>query len=75
MCIRDRYCKYGISYRELQEMLAERGVNVDHSTICLLYTSDPELENFAAFAKLLQKRLQHEAPETVYYPPRGSISN
>ncbi|ANK07140.1 Transposase (plasmid) [Escherichia coli O25b:H4] len=25
------YCKYGISYRELQEMLAERGVNVDHS--------------------------------------------
>ncbi|MGS2346159.1 hypothetical protein [Enterobacter hormaechei] len=28
-----RYCKYGISYRELQEMLAERGVNVDHSTI------------------------------------------
>ncbi|VDA77570.1 Putative transposase (identified by ISEscan HMM) [Klebsiella pneumoniae] len=24
------YCKYGISYRELQEMLAERGVNVDH---------------------------------------------
>lgn len=27
------YCKYGISYRELQEMLAERGVSVDHSTI------------------------------------------
>lgn len=27
------YCKYGISYRELQEMLAERGVNVNHSTI------------------------------------------
>ena len=27
------YCKYGISYRELQEMLAERGVNVDHTNI------------------------------------------
>lgn len=27
------YCKYGISYRELQEKLAERGVNVDHTTI------------------------------------------
>lgn len=27
------YCKYGISYREMQEMLAERGVNVDHTTI------------------------------------------
>ena len=27
------YCKCGISYREWQEMLAERGINVDHSTI------------------------------------------
>lgn len=27
------YCKYGISYRELQEMLAERGVNVNYTTI------------------------------------------
>ena len=27
------YCKYCISYRELQEMLAERGVNVEHTTI------------------------------------------
>lgn len=27
------YCKYGISYRDLEEMLTERGVEVDHSTI------------------------------------------
>ena len=27
------YCKYGISYRDLKEMLSERGVEVDHSTI------------------------------------------
>jgi len=27
------YCKYGISYRDLEEMLKERGVDVDHSTI------------------------------------------
>jgi transposase-like protein len=27
------YCKYGISYRELEEMLSERGVDVDHTTI------------------------------------------
>jgi transposase, IS6 family len=27
------YCKYGISYRELEEMMSERGINVDHSTI------------------------------------------
>ncbi|WP_408831878.1 IS6 family transposase [Acetobacter thailandicus] len=27
------YCRYGISYRDLETMLAERGVGVDHSTI------------------------------------------
>ena len=27
------YCKYGVSYRNLEEMLDERGVKVDHSTI------------------------------------------
>ena len=27
------YCKYGISYRELADMLTERGVKVDHTTI------------------------------------------
>ncbi len=27
------HCKYGISYRDLEEMLIERGVEVAHSTI------------------------------------------
>jgi IS6 family transposase len=27
------YCKYTISYRQLEEMMAERGVTVDHTTI------------------------------------------
>lgn len=27
------YCKYGISYRDLEEMLQERGIEVDHCTI------------------------------------------
>ena len=27
------YCRYGISYRDLAEMLEERGVEVDHTTI------------------------------------------
>ena len=27
------YCKYSISYRDLEEMLLERGIEVDHSTI------------------------------------------
>ena len=28
------YCRYGISYRELEEMMSERGVAVDHTTSC-----------------------------------------
>jgi hypothetical protein len=27
------YCRYGISDRDLEQMMAERGVSVDHSTI------------------------------------------
>jgi hypothetical protein len=32
LCVR-WYCKYGISYRDLAEMMQERGVNVDASPI------------------------------------------
>jgi len=31
-CVR-WYCKYALSYRDLEEMMIERGVEVDHSTI------------------------------------------
>ena len=31
-CVRG-YCKYGISYRDLEAMMLERGVDVDHTTI------------------------------------------
>ena len=31
-CVR-WYCKYGISYRDLEEMMAERGLTIDHTTI------------------------------------------
>src|SRR3546814_18457560 len=27
------YCRYPISYRDLEDMLAERGISVDHTTI------------------------------------------
>ena len=27
------YCRYGISYRDLEQMMGERGVPVDHSTL------------------------------------------
>ena len=32
LCVR-WYCRYGISCRDLEQMMAERGVGVDHSTI------------------------------------------
>ena len=32
VCVR-WYCKYGISYRDLEEMTEERGVVVDHTTL------------------------------------------
>ena len=32
VCVR-WYCKYGISYRDLAEMMQERGVEVDPSTL------------------------------------------
>jgi transposase-like protein len=32
LCVR-WYCKYGISYRDLAEMMSERGVSVNPSTI------------------------------------------
>src|SRR6185437_7050135 len=32
LCVR-WYLRYGLSYRDLEEMMAERGVEVDHSTI------------------------------------------
>ena len=27
------YCRYGVSYRDLEQMMGERGVSLDHSTI------------------------------------------
>lgn len=27
------YCRYGVSYRDLEGMMTERGVPVDHTTI------------------------------------------
>ena len=27
------YCRYGISYRDLEQMMGERGLSIDHSTI------------------------------------------
>jgi hypothetical protein len=32
LCVR-WYCRYSLSYRELEEMMRERGLSVDHVTI------------------------------------------
>ena len=45
VCVR-WYCKYGISYRDLAEMMQERGIEVDPSTIMRwVHRYAPELEN------------------------------
>ncbi|WP_447286356.1 hypothetical protein [Klebsiella pneumoniae] len=39
------YCRYPISYRDLEEMLAEIGISVDHTTIYRwLQCYAPEME-------------------------------
>jgi transposase, IS6 family len=39
------YCRYGISYRDLEQMMGERGVSIDHSTIYRwVQTYAPEME-------------------------------
>lgn len=44
------YCKYGISYRDLEEMLEERGVEVDHTTLYRWVQH---------YAPQMEKRLRH----------------
>ena len=34
------YVRYGASYRDLEEILEERGVNVDHATLNRLFSVD-----------------------------------
>ena len=49
LCVR-WYCRYGISYRDLEEMMGERGVTVDHTTL-YRWTQRyaPELEKRSAW--------------------------
>ena len=43
-CIR-WYCKYALSYRDIEEMIIERGIEVDHTTIYRwIYKYSPELD-------------------------------
>ena len=45
------YCRYAVSYRDLEAMMTERGVAVDHSTIYRwVQHFAPEMEKTAALA-------------------------
>jgi IS6 family transposase len=55
------YCKYGISYRELEEMLEERGIEVDHTTLYRWVQH---------YAPLIEKRLRW-----FWRRPTGSVAN
>ena len=48
-CVR-WYCKYGISYRDLEEMMVERGIEVDHTTLYRWVQH---------YALLMEKRLKY----------------
>jgi transposase-like protein len=58
LCVR-WYCKYGISYRDLAEMMHERGVAVDPSTI------------FRRFSAMLRRSRSGSAHIRVSVPVRG----
>ena len=43
------YCKYGISYRDLEEMAEECGLDIDHTTI---------YQRVQVYAPAIHKRMQ-----------------
>ena len=57
VCVR-WYCKYGISYRDLAEMMQERGVMVDHTAIFRwVQRYAPEIEKRVAGIRATVRRL------------------
>ncbi len=56
------YCKYGISYRDLSEMLEERGIAVDHTTLYRWVQK---------YAPEIEKRL----PAKASHPPESATTD
>jgi transposase-like protein len=46
LCVR-WYLAYNLSLRDLEEMMAERGISVDHATSCII---SPNARKFGQFA-------------------------
>ena len=54
------YLRYSLSYREVQELLAERGINVDHSTIWRwVHATGYKLANDGQDTRAIQQYLGH----------------
>jgi transposase, IS6 family len=65
LCVR-WYCRYGISYRDLEEMMDERGVTVDHLTLYRrVQRYAPELE------KRVHTRATAHRPGALTRPTSG----
>ncbi|VCY90560.1 Putative transposase (identified by ISEscan HMM) [Klebsiella pneumoniae] len=64
------YCRYPISYRDLEEMLAERGISVDHTTIYRwVQCYAPEMEKRLRW--FWRRGLIRAGPDETYVKVRG----
>src|SRR3546814_3815567 len=59
------YCRYPISYRDLEEMLAERGISVDHTTI---------YRWVQCYAPVMEKRMRRFRSEEHTSEPQSLMS-
>ena len=68
-CVR-WYCSYALSYRNIEEMMAERGLNIDHSTLnrWVVYYS-PQLEK--AFHKKKKRPTNRWRMDETYIKVKG----
>ena len=68
------YCKYALSYRDLEEMMAERGVSVDHSTVARwIYKYADALEKKIRWYKGYRCSSSWRVDET-YIKVKGALS-
>ena len=62
------YCRYGVSYRDLEEMMTERGVPVNHTTIYRwVQKYGPELDNHTQWCR--------QVPGGWMRPTSGSVGS
>ncbi len=69
MCVR-WYLRYTLSYRDIKEIMLERGLKVDHSTICRwVHTYSPELDKRTR--RYLQPTLDSWRVDETYIKVKG----